>query len=163
MNVHSDPRVTISEASDRKDVEDSQELMLEYFHSLGVNLSFQDIDREMGSFPGEYSPPSGALLIARVGDIPAGCVALRPLEDGSCEMKRLFVRPEFRKLSIGKRLAEAIIRKAKELGYPAMKLDTISELKPALSLYRKLGFLEIPQYRYNPLEGAIFMELKFRS
>lgn len=89
-------------------------------------------------------------------------MALRPLDDGSCEMKRLFVRPEFRKLSIGKMLAEAIIQKAKELGYPAMKLDTISELRPALSLYRKLGFMEIPQYRYNPLEGAVFMELRFQ-
>lgn len=136
--------------------------MLEYSRSLSVSLSFQDFDREMENFPGEYSPPRGALLIAHVGDTPAGCVALRPLDDGSCEMKRLFVRPEFRKLSIGKMLAEAIIQKAKELGYPAMKLDTISELRPALSLYRKLGFMEIPQYRYNPLEGAVFMELRFQ-
>ena len=134
-------------------------LFLEYAASLGFDLGFQEFEKEMADFPDEYSSPRGCLLLAFYDDELAGCVALRDLSNGICEMKRLYVRPAFRGLKVGKALAEGIIEAGKDLGYTRMRLDTVPYMKEAISVYRSLGFKEIDSYRYNPIEGATYMEL----
>jgi putative acetyltransferase len=139
-------------------------LFLEYAHSLGFSLCFQNFDKELASLPGDYAPPDGRLLLAEHEEQLAGCVALHKLEDGICEMKRLYVRPQFRRLKVGRALAESIIAEARSIGigYRRMRLDTVAPLMAnAVSLYRQLGFQEIAPYRTNPIEGALYMELQW--
>jgi len=140
------------------DVSLARELFQEYAQSLGVDLAFQDFDREIATLPGDYDP----ILIAHWNSEPAGCVALHPLESATCEMKRLFVRPQFRGHAIGRTLAERIIAEARGRGYARMRLDTLPAMREAVALYRSLGFVEIPPYRYNPIPGTKFMELDLR-
>lgn len=126
----------------------------------GVDLCFQGFDQELARLPGKYAPPGGRLLLARCGQEPAGCVALHPFSPGICEMKRLYVRPEFLGKGIGKRLVDAIIQAGRELGYRAMRLDTLPYMKAAIALYQAHGFMLIPRYYDTPLKDTIFMELK---
>lgn len=140
------------------DLEAAKRLVEEYVDSLGIDLGFQDIDRELAVFPGDYGPPTGRILLALSGEEPAGCVAVRPLEGSCCEMKRLYVRPAFRGTGLGRALAEAAIDAGRELGYRQMRLDTQPEMEAARALYRSLGFHEIEPYRFNPTPGATFME-----
>jgi len=135
-----------------------KELFLEYAHSLEFSLGFQDFEEEIALMPGHYGPPDGCILLALVDDRPAGCVALRRLEEGICEMKRLYVRPEFRGRGIGKALSERIVAEAVKIGYVKIRLDTLRSMKEANSIYGGQGFHEIKPYRYNPFEQAVFLE-----
>lgn len=144
------------------DLPEIKKLFTEYADSLGVSLDFQHFNEELAGLPGDYAPPDGRLLIAFSGGQAAGCIALRKLEKGICEMKRLYVRPSFQGKQIGRRLAEALIRDAKKIGYEKMRLDTLPTMKTAQVLYASLGFYEIPPYRHNPVAGSVFMELNLK-
>ncbi len=153
--------VQITEAVSADDIGHIRRLFRIYADWLNVDLCFQDFDAELAGLPGNYAPPQGRLLLARVGDKVAGCVGLRPLEDGICEMKRLWVEPGFEGRGIGRRLAEAIVDAGRELGYQAMRLDTMPKrLKAAGHIYETLGFKAIPDYYHNPLDGVVMFELK---
>ena len=132
-------------------------LFEEYAASLGVDLGFQDFERELAELPGEYVPPAGRLLLALDAE-PAGCVALRPFEPGVCEMKRLFVRPAHRGSGLGRLLAQAIVEAGRDAGYERMRLDTLPSMAAARGLYRSLGFVEIEAYRHNPIHGTTYFE-----
>lgn len=140
-----------------------RELIVEYATWLGFDLCFQGFEEEMRTLPGKYSPPEGRLLLALWEGRPAGVIALRPLTDedqGRCEMKRLYVRPEFRGHGIGRILAERVIADASEIGYKRMRLDTIAGKMPhAITMYRELGFRETEPYYHTPVGQTLFMEL----
>jgi ribosomal protein S18 acetylase RimI-like enzyme len=152
--------VTIKQALTEKQIKHTKELFIEYNNYLGIDLSFQNFNEELESLPGNYTPPKGCILLAYYENNLVGCVALRKLQNHLCEMKRLFIRPKYRRKNIGKSLSTAIINKAKEIGYKFMRLDTLPFMKEAINLYLKLGFKEIAPYRYNPFENAKFFELK---
>ncbi len=141
------------------DIIAARTLFVEYADWLGVDLCFQGFQQELDGLPGDYAPPDGRLLLAIDGDRAVGCVAIRKLGDGICEMKRLYVKSAYRGQGLGRRLAEAVIAEAKAIGYRKMRLDSLTSLKEAAGLYRSLRFVEIPPYRYNPLPDAVFMEL----
>ena len=144
------------EIVDANDLDAVRELFREYVDSLGVDLAFQDVETELAELPWEYA----AILLGRIGADIVGCVAVRPLEDGACEMKRLYVRPQARGSGLGRALAEAAIGRARELGFESMRLDTLPTMQSARALYRSLGFEETESYRFNPIEGTSFMELR---
>ena len=138
----------------------ARELFLEYAQSLGFSLCFQNFDKELASLPGDYAPPNGRLLITECEDCVAGCVALHKLDSEICEMKRLYLRPQFRGKGLGRMLAGRIIAEARQIGYRRMRLDTVeSVMKDAVAMYRKLGFREIAPYCANPMPTALYMEL----
>jgi putative acetyltransferase len=137
-----------------------RKLLLEYWKDRKLELYVFNFDQELTGLPGDYAPPDGRLLLAHCGEVVAGCVALRKLEPGICEMKRLYLREEFRGKGLGRVLTEAIISEARTIGYQKMRLDTIGpNMQEAVGLYRRLGFQEIAAYRLNPLAGVMFMEL----
>jgi putative acetyltransferase len=152
--------VSIREATRGAQYEEAAELFREYASSLGFALDFQDFDEELAAFPSHYAPPAGCILLAYVDGALAGCVAMRPLPDGICEMKRLYVRPGARGQGAGRRLAEAVVAKAGEIGYQRMRLDTLASMEEANRLYRSLGFREIEPYCENPFPDACYFELE---
>jgi putative acetyltransferase len=158
--------VEISAPRTKEDLEAIKVLFREYAESLGFSLAYQDFDKELADFPGKYAPPEGALLLATIDGVPAGTVALRKLDNGVCEMKRLYVKPAFRGQrtadgrSIGRALAEDIVAIGRERGYLRLRLDTIGgKMRQALSLYRSMGFVEIPPYYASPIPDTAYMEL----
>ena len=146
-----------------RELDQIRNLFIEYSNSLEFDLSFQDFQKELDDLPGDYAAPSGRLLLGFYDSDPAGCVALRRISDEICEMKRLFVRPQCRGLGIGKALATKVIEEAREIGYRRIRLDTVPAMQTAIELYVSLGFREIAPYRYNPIEGAKFLELNLTS
>ncbi len=154
----------IKETRTKDEILDALNLVKEYISSLPFKLDFQDVQKELSNFPGEYSPSvHGTLLVAYMNDMPVGVVALRKLSEDICEMKRLYVKREVRGRKIGKYLSIALIERARELGYKKMRLDTLSSMKSAVALYSSLGFYKIPPYRHNPLPDALFMELDLKK
>src|SRR4051794_2243781 len=135
-----------------------RELFLEYANSLGFSLCFQSFDQELAALPGDYAPPAGRLILATSNGHPAGCVALHKLAPEICEMKRLYVRPQFRGKGLGRELAEKVIAEARQIGYKKLRLDTVEpKMQAAVAMYRQFGFREIQPYRQNPIDGALYM------
>ena len=151
----------IKPVRDAEDLKAAIALFYAYADFLGVDLTYQKFEAEMAAMPGHYAPPRGELLLARAEDGTAlGCVGLRPLEDGTCEMKRLFVTPEARGLKLGQALAEAIVGHARRIGYAQMRLDTLPKLGAAIALYKKMGFRRTAAYYDTPIVGTMFFSLK---
>lgn len=155
--------LTILQAETGKNLELARNIFKEYAASLDFDLDFQDFEEELSDLPGQYASPEGCLLVAMYGDRPAGCIGLRKISHGICEMKRLYVKPQFRGLGIGRALAEAIIEEARQIKYARMRLDTVPSMEKARALYVSLGFKKIRPYRYNPIPGSEFMELSLLS
>ena len=141
-----------------EDVPVIRSLFSEYAESLGIDLSFQDFHHELATLPGKYAPPDGMVILATHQEVPCGCVALRKIDRLTCEMKRLYVRPEKRGLRIGRELVRRILEEARARGYAAMRLDTLRTMESAVALYRSAGFHEIAPYIFNPIPGALYME-----
>lgn len=150
--------------ADTKDlIKNARGMFLEYAQSLHFDLGFQDFDKEMKDFPGCYAPPQGVLLLAVKENTPAGCVGLRSLGNGICEMKRLYVKNQFRGLGAGKSLVRAVISTGIQMNYRLMRLDTLPSMTGANHLYKQFGFTLTAPYRYNPIKGAVFMELALKK
>jgi putative acetyltransferase len=164
--MHADP-IRLIPPQSAADWDATREILNEYARGLGVDLCFQHFDEELRSLPGEYAEPSGALLLAWVDGQLAGCGALRNLADAdyanACEMKRLYVRQSFRKIGLGRLIAQALIDRAIEAGYSVMLLDTLDEMEAARGLYGSLGFEEIPPYYFNPIPGAHYFKAELGS
>jgi putative acetyltransferase len=145
-------------------LEDTRAIFREYAAQLGIDLCFQGFDAELANLPGEYAPPAGALLLATVDGAVAGCGALRPLPDvdypNACEMKRLYVRPAFRRFGIGRLLAQALLDCGLQAGYSNLLLDTLDDMEAARGLYTSLGFEEIAPYYFNPIAGAHYLRAR---
>jgi ribosomal protein S18 acetylase RimI-like enzyme len=152
--------MNLIQASSTEQVQQARQLFEEYAAWLEINLCFQNFDKELAELPGDYAPPGGRLFLADDGDDVMGCVALRKIGDRVGEMKRLYVRPAFRGLGLGRTLTEKLIAEAKQIGYVTLRLDTLpGKMDQAMAMYRSLGFHEIAPYYKNPVAGATFMEL----
>lgn len=157
------PLIQLVPPAGPEDLEELRGIFREYAQSLGVDLCFQQFDRELAELPGEYAAPRGTLLMARVDGELAGCCALRPLDaadyPNAAEMKRLYVRKAFRGFGLGRQLAEAILDAARQSGYASVLLDTLDDMESARALYEDLGFVAIPPYYHNPIPGAHYLKV----
>lgn len=166
METQQIPSVELIPPSSPRDIDELRGLFREYAQGLGVDLCFQQFDLELAGLPGEYAPPHGALLTAKVDGKLAGCCAIRPLDaadyPNACEMKRLYVRKDFRAMGLGRQLAEAALDAARQAGYSCVLLDTLDDMEAARALYQELGFHEIPPYYHNPIPGAHYLKAALR-
>ena len=152
--------LSIRNAGNANEIAQARELFLEYANSLGFSLCFQNFDEELANLPGDYAPPDGRLLLAYVSNELAGSVAMHKITEHICEMKRLYLRPQFRGEGFGRMLADAVIAEARNIGYKFMRLDTVEPvMKDAVAMYRNLGFYEIEPYRTNPMPGTVYLQL----
>jgi putative acetyltransferase len=154
INMH------IAPAESAPDIDAVRDLWREYWDEQGFDPAFQNFTAELAALPGVYAPPSGALLLVRVDGTPAGTIALRPLSPTACEAKRLYVRPQFRRLKLGRTLLERIIETARTLGYSDLYGDTMPQLTTALQLYDRMGFERTGPFSANPTPGAVFVHLR---
>jgi len=154
--------IEIKQCSTDSDFSSAMQMTKDYIRWLNMDLSFQDIDKELANFPSMYGPPNGLFLLAWHRGELGGGVGLRMLEAGICEMKRLFVYDPFKRKGVGCSLCTAIIKEAMNLGYEKMRLDTLGRMKAAKRLYENLGFREIEPYRFNPDPTTKYMELSLR-
>lgn len=152
-------RIDLLPAIDPPAIAGVRELFREYQRSLAVDLCFQNFEAELVSLPGDYAPPRGRLIVAYIDGRPAACVALRPVDGQTGEMKRLFVRPAHRGQRLGFRLVATVIFESREIGYRRLVLDTLPSMTEAQILYARFGFVDIPPYTYNPIAGSRFMGL----
>ena len=155
--------ITFKISKSEQDFSEARKLFLEYKDSLNLDLCFQKFHEEISDLSAQYSEPSGCIIICYKKNLPVGCVGIRKFKGDVCEMKRLYLRPEARGKGIGRVLANKITEKAKEFGYKKMQLDTLETMKEAISLYKSIGFKEISPYRFNPLEGVIYMEIELEQ
>ncbi|MGL5313321.1 MAG: GNAT family N-acetyltransferase [Peptostreptococcaceae bacterium] len=144
-------------------LDEVKELFLEYADLINIDLSFYDFQKEFNELPRKYLESEGILIIALVDNKTAGCIGLRPISDNICEIKKLFVRDEFRGLGVGKELINRIIEEGNRLGYEIMRLDTLPNMEYAQELYKQFGFYTIEPYTYNPIRGTKFMELNLKN
>lgn len=140
------------------DFEEGRKLFREYVDSLNFKLDFQDFEEELEHIQEKYASPEGALILCIANNQAIGCVAVRKISNPIAELKRLYVKPEFRSVKAGGKLVGLALEQAKILGYEFIRLDSVSEMQTAISLYKKLGFYEIDAYCYNPIESAVYME-----
>ncbi len=157
------PEIELFTPATADELEAARAIFREYASTLSVDLDFQDFQAELAQLPGDYAPPRGSLLLARVAGALAGCCALRPMDNSdypnAAEMKRLFVRKAFRGFGLGRQLTEAILDEARRAGYSSVLLDTLDEMEAARALYEDLGFEEIPPYYHNPHAGAHYLKV----
>jgi GNAT superfamily N-acetyltransferase len=157
------PITEIRQARSPDDIKLARELFREYAAWVEIDLCFQNFEKELAELPGDYMPPDGGLWLASHNGQLAGCIAMRKIGEGICEMKRLFVREAFRGQGLGRNLVEFVFREAREIGYERMRLDTLPpKMNDAIRLYRSFGFKEIASYYDNPVPGAKFMELSLK-
>jgi putative acetyltransferase len=155
--------MNLIQATSPDEITSARQLFQEYAAWIGIDLCFQNFARELATLPGEYVSPAGRLFLVSIDDQIAGCVALRRLDDETCEMKRLFVRPQYQGRRLGRELAERVIKEARQIGYQRMRLDTLpGVMDRAIAMYESLGFKDIAPYYNNPVAGAKFMELSLR-
>jgi putative acetyltransferase len=156
------PRISLLTPDTPQDFEDTRTIFREYAGQLGVDLCFQGFEAELAALPGQYAAPAGSLLLACVDGQVAGCGGVRPLPDvdypDACEMKRLYVRPAFRRFGLGRLIAQALMDRALQAGYSTMLLDTLDDMEAARGLYATLGFTEVPPYYFNPIAGAHYLK-----
>lgn len=156
--------MNLIQANTTEEIRKARQLFEEYASWIEISLCFQNFDKELAELPGDYAPPRGRLFLAVDGNQVMGCVALRKIGDGVGEMKRLYVRPEFRGRGLGRTLTEKLIAEAKQIGYARLRLDTLpGKMDQAMAMYRSLGFQEIAPYYKNPVAGATFMELTLQQ
>lgn len=151
-------KITIYNPTTNKDLEEVKKIFTEYQEYLNVDLCFQSFDFELNNLNSIYKSPKGTIILAKIDDEIAGCIALKPIEEGNCEMKRLYVKPEFRKTGLGRKLIDEVLEFAKNSGYEKIKLDTLKKLKAAINLYQQYGFIETKPYVYNPLSDVLYFE-----
>ena len=160
------PRIDLRRPTTEAELASAAEVFREYAASLDIDLCFQNFEAEIASLPGDYAPPTGQLLLAYVGGELAGCGALRHFADAddanACEMKRLYVRPAYRRFGLGRLLAQALLDEARRAGYSAILLDTLDDMEAARELYASLGFVEIPPYYFNPIPGAHYLKAELK-
>ena len=156
------PRIALSYPDTPELVAAAKELLREYAASLNIDLCFQNFEAELTALPGDYAPPKGHFLLAFVGGALAGCGGVRALPDAdyanACEMKRLYVRPAFRRFGLGRLLAQALLDEARRGGYSVLLLDTLDDMEAARGMYASLGFEEVPPYYFNPIPGAHYLK-----
>ncbi|HSV36355.1 MAG TPA: GNAT family N-acetyltransferase [Ramlibacter sp.] len=162
MNTAAVPQLRLVEPVTSEEIDAVRDIFRDYASTLNVDLCFQQFDRELADLPGEYAAPRGALFLAMVDGVVAGCSALRPLDNAdypnAAEMKRLYVRKAYRKFGLGRQLAEATLDAARRLGYASVLLDTLDDMEAARALYEELGFEEVPPYYHNPIPGAHYLK-----